>query len=109
MQLRRVIETEQPSDRVIIVFVFLPLLRHEIDTFIHVHNAHRIREQGMSGRGEAVRDGHKPGVPNELYFGKDYILKNGFDQPRPTQGFKPNPVLLERQQRLFADYGKGKS
>jgi hypothetical protein len=108
MQLRKIINTEQPSDKVIVVFVFLPLVRKEIDTFVAVHNAHRIREQGETDRRKPGkgRKHHKPGVPNELHFGVNSILNDRIDASRSTEGLRPNPELLERQLRLFDDYGK---
>jgi hypothetical protein len=98
MQLSKIINTEHPSDRILIVFVFLPLLRHEIDTYVRIHNAHHIRVQEK-------REHHVPGIPNELYFGKDYILKEGFDKARATRGFRPNLRLLRQHIQLFEQYG----
>jgi hypothetical protein len=48
------------EDRVIFLFVFVPILRSEIGTYVETWNEHRIRPQ-------THRANHIPGIPNELY------------------------------------------
>jgi hypothetical protein len=62
-----------------------------------VQNAHRIRQQPN-------RPDHVAGVPNTLYFGREWLLQDGFDGPRDTKGFRPNLTLLAKQERLLEDY-----
>jgi hypothetical protein len=47
-------------DKVILLFVFMPLIRAELIEFVNDHNAHPIRRQPK-------REYHVSGVPNELY------------------------------------------
>jgi len=61
------------ADKVVLLFVFMPIIRSELQAFVDTHNAHRIRAQRK-------RSHHVAGVPNELYndstrqcgFGLDY-------------------------------------
>ena len=79
------------------VYVFLPLLREEINTFIEVQNAHRIREQPN-------RPHHVAGIPNQLYFGRNYLRHEQLNADRPSKGYRPNTDLLNKQERLLKDY-----
>jgi hypothetical protein len=42
------------------LFVFMPILRHELEVFLLDHNEYPIRRQ-------KERAYHVPGVPNQLY------------------------------------------
>jgi len=90
-------QSENKSDRVVWVFIFLPLLRSEINTFVEVQNAHRIRTQPN-------RPYHIAGIPNELYFGPKYLRFDRLDADRPSKGYRPNIDLLCKQERLLEDY-----
>ena len=52
------------ADQVILLFIFIPILRHEIHTFVLMHNDHRIRRQDG-------RINHIPDRPNTLYQPQD--------------------------------------
>jgi hypothetical protein len=52
-----------------LLFVFMPIIRSELQTFVDTHNAHPIRTQ----RNRAY---HVAGVPNELYI--DHARQCGF-------------------------------
>jgi hypothetical protein len=53
------------ADQVLMLFLFMPLLRQELNTFVRTHNAHPIRAQKN-------RLQHVPGVPDELYRTEEY-------------------------------------
>jgi len=76
------------SDRIVFFFVFVPILRRELQSYSEVHNEHRIRRQ-------SARPNHKPGVPNDLYF----------DSPK-RWGFMPNEELLYGLEEAVKDVGK---
>jgi hypothetical protein len=68
----------QISDTAVLLFVFMPILRREINDFVQMWNDHPIRKQRQLAN-------HVPGVPNKLY------------DKRPEGerlGFQPNPNLL---------------
>jgi hypothetical protein len=47
------------ADRVIFQFIFMPIIRYEINLFKETHNEHRIRRQRK-------RQNHISGRPNQL-------------------------------------------
>jgi hypothetical protein len=49
-----------PADKVVLLFVFMPLIRAELIEFVNDHNAYPIRAQPK-------REYHIAGVPEELY------------------------------------------
>jgi len=51
---------DQLADQATLLFIFMPILRHEIYSFADTHNAHRIYAQPK-------RPNHVPRIPNELY------------------------------------------
>lgn len=53
-------EQNSVADRVVLLFVFMPIIRAELHAFVDTHNAHPIRKQRN-------RDHHVAGAPNELY------------------------------------------
>ena len=76
------------ADRVILQFIFMPILRNEIQSYVKTHNDARIRYQGQ-------RMNHIAGRPNELYshFPSKY-------------GFTPDPEVLQELKTLVGSYGK---
>jgi hypothetical protein len=64
-----------PSDQVILVFIFMPILRDVISDWVEDHNATPIRPQRH-------RSLHVPGIPNDLYRGSPNAPKQGFDFDR---------------------------
>jgi hypothetical protein len=70
----------QIADITVLLFVFMPILRQEINSFVQTWNDHRIRKQGKLAN-------HVPGVPNQLY------------ELRPNSGerlgFRPNRDVLD--------------
>jgi len=48
------------ADRVVVLFLFMPLLREELTAFVYTHNAHPIRAQRN-------RSQHVPDIPDDLY------------------------------------------
>jgi hypothetical protein len=61
-----------PSDQVILLFIFMPILRDVIGDWVEDHNAAPIRPQRH-------RSLHVPGIPNDLYRGSPNAPKQGFD------------------------------
>jgi hypothetical protein len=57
------------ADKVVLLFVFMPIIRSELQTFVDIHNAHPIRVQRN-------RAHHVAGIPNELYA--DHARQCGF-------------------------------
>jgi hypothetical protein len=69
----------QIADAVVLLFVFMPILRYDINAFVQMWNEHPIRKQRQLAN-------HLPGVPNQLY---DRRPNNG-----ERLGFRPNRDLL---------------
>ena len=68
----------QISDTAVLLFVFMPILRREVNAFVQMWNDHPIRKQRQLAN-------HIPGVPNKLY------------DHRPDGerlGFQPNADLV---------------
>jgi hypothetical protein len=61
-----------PTDQIILLFIFMPLLRSELFDWVEDHNALPIRPQ-------RERSQHVAGVPNDLYRGSVDAVKQGFD------------------------------
>ncbi|OXV08381.1 hypothetical protein Egran_03852, partial [Elaphomyces granulatus] len=59
-------ESDVLEDCVVFLFVFVPILRDEIATFVETWNEHRIRSQRNSAN-------HVAGIPNELYTSDDTL------------------------------------
>jgi hypothetical protein len=59
---RHLFRPDTPSDRVILLYVFMPILRREISQWMHVHNNRRIRRDNK-------RPNHVAGKPSDLYNG----------------------------------------
>jgi hypothetical protein len=75
---------------VVFLFVFVPILRHEINIYVETWNEHRIRPQ-------LQRPNHVAGAgrPNELYF----------DPSATRYGWKPDPGLLADLKQAVNDFG----
>ncbi len=71
------------------MFVFVPIIRSEIATYVETWNAHSIRPQKN-------RANHIPGIPNELYT----------DTSLPRFGWIPNAELLQQLNDVVKDVGK---
>jgi hypothetical protein len=56
---------EYPTDRVILLYVLLPIIQKEVFEWVLDHNANPIRPQ-------RERTKHVPRIPDELYKGRDY-------------------------------------
>jgi hypothetical protein len=54
------------ADRIVLLFVFMPLIRYELNEFVQVKNEHPIRRQRN-------RELHVPGIPNDLFERGDDI------------------------------------
>ena len=81
-------ESDVLEDRVVFLFVFVPILRREIATYVETWNEHRIRPQ-------PGRPNHIAGRPNELYF----------DATTPRCGWQPNPELLSQLKEAVSGFG----
>lgn len=81
-------ESDVLEDRVVFLFVFVPILRREIATFVETWNEHRIRSQ--SGR-----PNHIAGRPNELYS----------NTSTSRCGWQPNPELLSELKEAVSGFG----
>jgi hypothetical protein len=83
------------SDRVIILYVFLPIIRREITSFVRIWNSHRIRRDN-------TRPDQVPGRPIELFQG--YTDRQGVlaqDYSRPV-----DPEAVEALLRVYDVYSK---
>jgi hypothetical protein len=65
LQLDNFYESDLFSDRVVLLFIFVPILRHELYSYVKTHNNYVIRPQ-------LTRVNHIPGKPDELY--KDTLI-----------------------------------
>ena len=65
------------SDRIVLLFVFMPILRREVTAFVKTHNALSIRPQHDLSH-------HVSGVPNDLYANVE------------SCGYDADPDLLHR-------------
>jgi hypothetical protein len=80
-------ESDTLEDKVVFLFVFIPILRQEITTFAETWNEHRIRSQ-------SARPNHIAGRPNELYHDASTRF-----------GWEPDPILLAQLQEAVNDFG----
>lgn len=81
-------ESDVLEDRVVFLFVFVPILRHEIQVYADTWNEHRIRPQSAGAN-------HISGRPNELYS----------DSGSTRFGWEPEPTLLTQLQAAVSDFG----
>lgn len=71
------------------LFIFVPIICSEINTYVETWNAHRIRPQ-------KERNSHIAGIPNELYL----------DQLFSHYGWSPNMEFLLQLEEAVKDVGK---
>jgi hypothetical protein len=82
-------ESDALEDRIVFLFIFVPILRSEIFIYVETWNQHRIRPQ-------KARPNHIAGIPNELYT----------DRSLPRHGWTPDPELLAQLDEAVKDVGK---
>jgi hypothetical protein len=82
-------ESDALEDRVVFLFIFIPILRSEISTYVETWNAHQIRPQ-------KARPNHIAGVPNDLYT----------DRSLPRYGWTPDVDLLAQLTEAVKDVSK---
>jgi hypothetical protein len=80
---------DQLADQVVFLFLFMPILRDELNAFVSTWNAHRIRAQPN-------RSQHVAGVPNELY------------RTGQQHGFVPDNEVLSALESALPEYGRYK-
>ena len=73
----------------VFLFVFVPILRYEITTFVDTWNEHRIRSH-------RDRPNHVAGIPNELYT----------SNTARRYGWTPDARFLEQLSETVKDFGK---
>ena len=90
MQQQGLFESDILSDRVVFLFVFVPILRHELQRYVKTHNSHSIRPQKQ-------RANHIPGIPDDLYL----------TSPEAERcGFQPNQTLLSHLEEAVSYVGE---
>ena len=82
------------EDRVIFLYVFMPILRLEINSYADAWNAHQIRPQ-------LARANHIAGIPNDLY--------SRLRQDGRRYGWKPDSRLLLQLEEAVSCFGKPQS
>jgi hypothetical protein len=80
---------DQLADQVVFRYLFMPILRDELVSFVGTWNAHKIRAQPN-------RSHHVPGVPDELY------------RTGQQEGFVPDLEVLSALESQLLDYGNDK-
>jgi hypothetical protein len=63
LQTHGLYESDVLEDRIVFLFIFIPILRSKINIYIETWNKHRIRPQSH-------RANHVAGISNELYTDK---------------------------------------
>jgi hypothetical protein len=86
--------SDYPSDRVVLLYIFMPLIRDEVAARMMVHNHRRIRK-------DSKRPHHVPGVPEDLWKG---LNKHG-ERPR-DYGIKPRLSTLQNRKEALSGYGR---
>ena len=89
MNEERLYSSDSLADRVIFLWVFMPLLRSELGTWVRNYNEHRIRQQPR-------RLNHVHGRPNKLYSTRQV----------PHYGYAPDAELLNSLLNAIEPYGK---
>jgi hypothetical protein len=85
-QVHGLYESDALEDRGVFLFVFIPILRSEINTYVETWNEHRIRPQKH-------RANHIAGIPNDLYT----------DQAIPRYGWTPDIEFLSQLSQAVKD------
>jgi hypothetical protein len=86
LQAHGLYESDVLKDRVIFLFIFVLILRSEINTYIETWNEHRIRPQSH-------RANHVAGIPNELYT----------DEAIRRYGWTPDATFLAQLEEAVKD------
>jgi hypothetical protein len=68
-------DPDSDVDIIALRHVYMPTLRAHIQTFVEMHNTHRIRAQ------KSRAGYHRTGVPEELYLFPDTHVRDYHDQP----------------------------
>jgi hypothetical protein len=89
LQTHGLYESDVLEDRVVFLFVFVPILRDEISTFVETWNEHRIRF-------DRDRLNHVAGIPNELYT----------NDTTPRFGWVPDAQFLSQLSETVTGFGK---
>ena len=89
LQTHGLYESDVLEDRVVFLFVFVPILRSEINTYVDTWNEHQIRPQKH-------RANHVAGIPNELYA----------DEAIRHYGWTPDATFLTQLEEAVKDVGK---
>jgi hypothetical protein len=76
-----------PADQIVFLYLFMPILRDELKSFVSTHNAHRIRAKPNPLN-------HVAGVPDGLY------------RTGQQHGFIPNNEVLSALDSALPEYGK---
>ena len=81
------------SDKVILLFIFVPILRAEVFDWVKDHNSKPIRP-------DHTRNEHVAGIPNDLYRGDES------DEAKRKKGFTYNRATHDSFTEDIAGYGK---
>jgi hypothetical protein len=81
------------SDKVILLFIFIPILRAEVFDWVEDHNSKPIRP-------DHTRNKHVAGIPNDLYRGDES------DEAKTKKGFTYNRATHDSFTEDIAGYGK---
>ena len=87
MELTDAFRKDNVADRLVMLFIFMDIIRGELNTFLLDKNAYPIRKQD--------RPYHVPGVPNDIYR-----------QAPHQHAFHINQHLLEQWEQVVAAFGK---
>jgi hypothetical protein len=91
LERNKLFSSDSIPDRVIFYFIFMPIIRHEIEEFVMTWNAHRIRTQ-------RDRVNSVGGIPDRLY----YHPKEGIE----NCGKIPNLERLGHHAQQFDNFGE---
>ena len=89
LQIHGLYESDVLEDYIIFLFVFVPILRSKINTYMNTWNEHRIQSQ-------KDRANHIIGIPNELYT----------DEAICYYGWTPDAAFLAQLEEAVKDVGK---
>ena len=91
---QQLFRSDTPSDRVVLLYVFIPIIRKEISQWMHVHNNRRIRKDNK-------RLNHVAGKPSDLYKG---IIKG--DKRPQDYGIEACAMTLQDAAEILQEYSK---
>jgi hypothetical protein len=92
---RQLFRSDSPSDKVVLLFIFMPIIRREVSAWTHMHNNARIRK-------DPGRTHHVAGRPLEIYEGR---VPEGHPVPR-DHGTIPDAQTLQDHLAFLSAYGK---